>query len=99
MLYSVEDIRRITVPIAARHGVGRVRLFGSYARGDATEDSDVDLRIDCGKISDLFEMGALYADLQEGLSKPLDIVTTEGIDAEFLRSIQPDEVLIYEQQG
>lgn len=97
MVYSIEEIRRIAAPIAARHGVARVRLFGSYARGEATENSDVDFRVDCGQISDLFGMGALYADLQEKLQKPLDIVTTEGLDADFLARIQPDEVLLYEQ--
>ncbi len=97
MVYSVEEIRRITAPIAARHKVERLRLFGSYARGSATEDSDVDLRVDCGEITDLFAMGALYADLQERLQKPLDLVTTEGLDADFLTRIRKDEVLIYER--
>ena len=97
MIYSIDEIRRITVPIAARHGVERMRLFGSYARGEATEKSNVDLRIDCGRIKDLFGMGALYADLQDQLQKPLDIVTTEGLDQRFLARIQPDEVLLYEQ--
>ena len=99
MVYSINEIRRIAVPIAARHGVERMRLFGSYARGEATESSDVDLRVDCGKISDLFGMGALYADLQEQFQKPLDIVTTEGLDPGFLARIRPDEVLLYERQG
>ena len=97
MVDSINGIKDIAVPIAIRHGVERLRLYGSYARGEATESSDVDLRIDCGRISDLFGIGALYADLQEGLRKPLDIVTTEGLDAAFLARIQPDEVLIYER--
>lgn len=97
MVYSVDEIRRIAAPIAARHGVERMRLFGSYARGEATESSDVDLRVDCGSITDLFGMGALYADLQEELQKPLDIVTTEGSNDAFLAKIQPDEVLLYER--
>ena len=97
MVYSVEEIRRIVAPIAARHDVERLRLFGSYARGEATESSDVDLHVDCGGITDLFGMGALYADLQEKLQKPLDIVTTEGASATFLAQIKPDEVLIYER--
>lgn len=99
MIYSIEEIKRITVPIAARHGVARIHLFGSYARGEATESSDIDFRVDSGQIRDLFGMGALYADLQEKLQKPLDIVTTEGSEADFLDRIKPDEVLLYEQPG
>ena len=99
MVYSINEIRRIAGPIAARHGVERIRLFGSYARGEATENSDIDLHIDCGKIGDLFAMGAFYADLQEELQKPLDIVTADGLDLGFLGRIEPDEVLLYERQG
>ena len=97
MVYSIDEIRSITAPIAASYGVERIRLFGSYARGEATENSDVDLRVDCGRVKDLFEMGGLYVELQEKLNKGLDIVTTEGLDADFLARIQPEEVLIYER--
>lgn len=97
MVYTIDEIRRIAAPIAASYGVKRMRLFGSYARGDATENSDVDIRIDCGGIRDLFEMGGLYAEMQEKLKKGLDLVTTEGLDADFLARIRPDEVTLYEQ--
>lgn len=36
-IYSVGDLRAIIAPIAARHGVERIYLFGSYARGEATK--------------------------------------------------------------
>ena len=39
-IYSVGDLRAIIAPIAARHGVERIYLFGSYARGEATKNSD-----------------------------------------------------------
>lgn len=47
-IYTVDDLRSIIAPIAARHGVDRIYLFGSYARGDANQDSDIDLRVDKG---------------------------------------------------
>lgn len=49
-MYSVSDIQRIVAPIARRYGVDRVFLFGSYARGDNTPGSDIDLRIDRGRV-------------------------------------------------
>ena len=97
MIYTVEQIRRIAAPIAAAYGVKSMRLFGSYARGEATENSDVDLLIDRGGIRSGFVLGGLYADLRDGLKKDLDLVTTQGADADFLLRIQPEEVLIYEQ--
>ncbi len=97
MIYTIDQIRRIAAPIAAAYGVKSMRLFGSYARGEATEHSDVDLLIDRGSLRSGFALGGLYADLRDGLRKELDLVTTQGADADFLRRIQPDEVMIYEQ--
>ena len=97
MIYTIDQIRRIAAPIAAAYGVKSMRLFGSYARGEATEHSDVDLLIDRGSLRSGFALGGLYADLRDGLRKELDLVTTQGADAVFLLRIQPDEVMIYEQ--
>ena len=97
MIYTIEQIRRIAAPIAAAYGIKSMRLFGSYARGEATEQSDVDLLIDRGSLRSGFALGGLYADLRDGLRKELDLVTTQGADADFLLRIQPDEVIIYER--
>ena len=53
-IYSVGDLRAIIAPIAARHGVARIYLFGSYARGEATKNSD-----SLGKDLDLLTTGSL----------------------------------------
>ena len=55
MIYTIDDIRNKTVPIAKEFGISRMSLFGSYARGEATDDSDVDLYIDRGKLSNLLQ--------------------------------------------
>ena len=95
MVYSINEIRRIAGPIAARHGVERIRLFGSYARGEATENSDIDMLVECGAIRRAFQMGGLYADLSEGLGKPLDLVTTDHGDKAFLGRIEEDRFRLY----
>ena len=97
-LYSIDDLRSIIAPIAAKHGVARVYLFGSYARGDMTSDSDIDLRIDKGAIRGLAFAG-LLGDLEDALDTSVDLISTAGMDAEFLKEIQRDEVLLYESAG
>ena len=52
--YTLEEIREIVSRLAAQYGAKRVYLFGSFARGDMTESSDIDLRIDKGNIVVLF---------------------------------------------
>ena len=46
MIYTIEEIRRRITPVAVRYRLKAVYLFGSYARGEATDESDIDLLID-----------------------------------------------------
>ena len=95
-IYSVGEIRDIVNPIASRYGIERMYLFGSYARGEAKAESDIDLRVDTGKLRGLFALGGLYADLEERFGKKLDLLTTRSLDRRFLDSIAKEEILIYE---
>ena len=81
--------------MAKKYGVDRIYLFGSYARGDADEDSDVDFRIERGQIENLLDLAGLYLDLKNDLGQEVDIVTTDGLKRRFLDNIKADEVLIY----
>ena len=96
-VYSLEEIRSIAAPIARKYGIASMYLFGSYARGEACEQSDIDLRNDRGSIRSLFALGGLYSDLQESFAKPLDLVTTQSLSPAFLDSIKSEEVLLYAQ--
>ena len=95
MQCTIDEIREIVAALAARYGADRIYLFGSYARGDANKDSDIDLRIDKGAIRGL-QMGGLAADLEDALGIPVDLVPTGSLDSKFLNSISDDEVLLYE---
>ena len=97
-VYTINEIQSIVAPIAAAHNVDRIYLFGSYARGEATPNSDIDLRVDKGRLKGLFALGALYADLEDHLGKKLDLLTTGSLDQKFLQHIANEEVLIYGNQ-
>ena len=94
-IYSIEEIRTIAAPIAERHGVNALYLFGSYARGEATAASDMDFRIEKEQRFSLFQLAALQLDLENIFRKPLDVLTTQMLSPQFLSSIQPEEVLVY----
>nr|WP_325254167.1 nucleotidyltransferase domain-containing protein [uncultured Oscillibacter sp.] len=97
-LHTIPEIRQIVSDLAQQYGAQRVYLFGSYARGDMTSDSDIDLRIDKGAIRGLAFAG-LLGDLEDALDTSVDLISTAGMDAEFLKEIQRDEVLLYESAG
>ena len=93
--YSIEELQSIIVPLAQKYGAERIFLFGSYARGDITDSSDIDLRIDKGSIRGL-ALAGLLVDREDALGIPVDLIPTTSLDSRFLESIHPDEVLIYE---
>ena len=96
-ILSTSEIAARVRPIAEKYRVQAVYLFGSYARGEATPKSDLDFRIERGRIRSLFELSAMYNDLSEGFQKDLDLLTSQNIEPEFLATIQPEEVLVYAQ--
>ncbi len=93
--YTVSEIKTIVSKLAEQYGAQRVYLFGSYARGDMTTTSDVDLRIDKGAIRGL-ALAGLLVDLEDALGLSVDLIPTNSLDEHFLASIKNDEVLLYE---
>ena len=93
--HTISEIQAVVEPPAKKYGAQRVYLFGSYARGDMTDQSDIDLRIDKGAIRGLAFAG-LLGDLEDALGTHVDLISTAGMDDDFLREIQKDEVLLYE---
>ena len=96
-VYTLDEIRAIAHPIAQRYGIAALYLFGSYARGEATPQSDIDLRVDRGNLVDLLELGGLSSDLEDAFQKKPHVVTTQMLSIAFLSSIQPEEILIYDR--
>lgn len=94
-VYTLDEIIRIAQPIARQYGIEALYLFGSYARGEATPESDLDFRVDRGGMTDLLELGGLYSDLESGFDKKLDVLTTQMLSPAFLDSIRREEVLVY----
>ena len=79
--------------IARRHGVTDIKVFGSFARGEARDDSDLDLLIEAGRDTSAFFPGGLVADLEEALGRHVDVVEEQGLHrllrAQVLREAVP----------
>ena len=94
-VYTVEEIRKIAAPIARQYGVAELYLFGPYARGEATAESDIDFIMDGGEIHSLYQLSAFRLALEDALGKPVDLLTLGHNDQGFIQKIRKDEVMIY----
>ena len=74
-------------------------LFGSYARGEQTPDSDVDIMVvlDSDAQVGLFQLSGMLLDLQDRLQKRVDLVTESGLLPFARESAEHDKKLIYER--
>lgn len=104
-MYTQEEIRKAVIPAVKKHGLRAVYLFGSYARGNATESSDIDLLIDTTGtgIKSLLQLAAVYCDLEVALGKPVDVIKTSALeqaahmpsDAQFNKNIWSERANLY----
>ena len=71
-------IRKLVVPVLKREGIKKAAIFGSYARGDQTKESDIDILIEFH--GNLIELVGLELELKKILRKDVDLVTYSGIN-------------------
>jgi hypothetical protein len=78
----------------SRHNVRRAGLFGSFARGEATLESDVDLLVDRDPGISLFDFVALKLELQDVLSRNVDLVEYSTIRSLLRETILAEQIVI-----
>lgn len=94
-IYTLEEIKAIITPIAQRYNMKEVYLFGSYARGEATEKSDIDLVMDFSDTITLFTYAEIIEELEKLFGKKVDIVSHNSASPRLLYQIIDEEILMY----
>jgi len=84
---ELQGKKTIIHQIAEKHGATRIRVFGSVARGDADEESDVDFLVNLEQNRSLFDLGGLQYDLQDSLATSVDVVTEDGLTGEMKKRV------------
>ena len=99
---TIDAIRMLIQPVAMKYALDKVYVFGSYARGEATSESDVDLAIEGGNIRGMFEFLDLQEEMAEVIGKKVDVVERKVAKNDksrsgrrFFEHMERDGVLIY----
>ena len=96
---SIPDIRkRLLQVIDSRYKekIIRAYLFGSFARGEETEESDIDIHIEPGGDCSIKDLALFRRDLEAAFKRPVDVFTGGNSDPEFMASVQKDEICLYD---
>ncbi len=93
---TIKEIKNKIKPIMLRHHVKDVYLFGSYARGEATSNSDVDIYCDSGDIDMLYKEVDFCEELKQALNKEVDVVTIDSkMDDYFKKQLDEDKIKLW----
>ena len=100
-MLSMEEIKSYIIPVVEKYPVERVILFGSYARGDASDASDIDLVVESGGQLHNRKIFALGGDLLVALPVRVDVYDILEIanPSAMYENIQKEGVVIYESSG
>ena len=108
-VYTIEEIKNNILKILKKYNIERAYVFGSYARNEANQDSDVDIMIAGGKkIRTLLDMTGFEIELKRALKKNVDVISEEVYSEEdddedgelarklFMKNVMQERVKIYE---
>ncbi len=101
-VYNIKEITDKVKIIADNYPISRICLFGSYARGEAVEESDVDLIVDAEQLKGLKFFG-FYEELKNAFDKKIDLLTESQINSnrndtrykKLIEELETDRKVIY----
>ena len=95
-VFTTEHIAAIVKPLADKYHVKEIYLFGSYARGEADENSDLDFLVFGGELFKRTMIFALAEELRDTLKKKVDVFEISEVnpDSNFYKTIMKEKVLV-----
>ena len=92
---TIKQIKGRIKPVIEKHGIKDVYLFGSYARGEANRNSDVDIYCDKGDVDTLWKHSTLKDEFSQALGKEVDVITIGStMDDYFRQQLEEDMIKI-----
>jgi len=91
---NLDSIKQKSRPVLEKHNVKRAKLFGSYARGEQGEESDIDLIVEMRDGTTLIGLAELKKDLEKELNVKVDVLTQNSLLPEIRSQIQDEAVEI-----
>jgi predicted nucleotidyltransferase len=91
---NIEEIKRKILPVLKKYGVTRAGIFGSVVRGEAREESDIDILVEIESRMSSLDFVGLKLELEEALGKPVDLGEYSVIKPIIKEQILEEEVPI-----
>lgn len=90
----LRQLRTIKPDLESRYPIREMAVFGSYARGEQTEESDVDVLVDAGRGMTLLDLAGLQIELQDALGVDVDVVTKNSLRPVVAARVLPERIVL-----
>lgn len=87
------------VSLLKPHGVRKIGIFGSFARGDFNEESDIDVLVDFSERKSLLEIVHLENEVSENLGRKVELLTEKAISPYLRERIRDEVKVVYDAEG
>ncbi|MDY0151917.1 MAG: nucleotidyltransferase family protein [Candidatus Cloacimonas sp.] len=94
----LKKVYKAIEPFIEEFGISQIRIFGSYARGEETPQSDIDIIVDIGKQIGIYQFIGLKQDIEATLNKNIDLFKPNTLEAFIKDQILAEAITIYEQR-
>ena len=91
---KLEEIKSRIIPVLKRHDVKKASIFGSYARGEEKENSDIDILVEFNGEKSLLDLSGLKIELEETLNRKVDILTYNSLHPLLKKRILEEQKVI-----
>ena len=100
IVFTIKDIENLVKPIAQKYKVKEIYLFGSYARGEETPESDIDIMVTYlpGTCLGLFGIAKLTESLEALLGKRVDLVEQGSLYPRVANAVESEKIQVYERE-
>ncbi|MFP4539840.1 MAG: type VII toxin-antitoxin system MntA family adenylyltransferase antitoxin [Candidatus Paceibacterota bacterium] len=95
---TFDSLKKEINPILERQGVNKAAIFGSFASGEAREDSDIDIVVSFEEEKSLFDLVGLKLELEDKLKRKVDVLTYNGLNHRLKEGILKEQRIIYEKE-
>jgi len=91
---QIEEIKKVLIDVLKKNGVKSAALFGSIVRGEATEESDIDILVEFKGKKSLLDLAGLKIELQELLGRNVDVLTYASLHPLLKKNILNEQEVI-----
>jgi len=92
----IKELGNKILPVLKRYDVVRAALFGSFVRGEASPESDIDIIVEFSGRKSLLDLVGIEQELSETLGRKVDLLTEKSISPYLIDRIKKELVVIYE---